>query len=130
MGLGRGKTATDEYPSQINVSAMLRNILLKTEPFLIRLYYRLYYGSSPNSRGDRDIEYSWIVANLPKGPGRALDFGCGTSYLALIAARWDYKTTAIDLTPIHWFYIHPDLDFIQKDILDLGFLHQGLLTSS
>lgn len=85
------------------------------------MYYRLRYPSPPNLRGDRDIEYSWIVANLPKGSGRALDFGCGTSHLALIAARSGFKTTAIDLTPVHWFYIHHNLDFIQKDIFESGF---------
>lgn len=99
----------------------LQNILRKVEPFLIRLYYRLRYPSPPNLRGDRDIEWSWIVANLPEGSGKALDFGCDISYLALIAARCGFETTAIDLTPVHWFYIHPNLDFIQKDILDLGF---------
>ena len=100
---------------------MLQNILWKIEPSLIRLYYRLRYPSSPNLRGDRDIEWSWIVVNLPRGPGKALDFGCGISYLALIAARRGFETTAIDLTPVHWFYIHHNLDFIQKDIFDLGF---------
>jgi len=95
--------------------------MLKIEPFLIRLYNRLMYPSSLNLLGSRDIEYSWIIANLPKGPGRALDFGCGTSYLALIAARWGFKTTAIDLTAVHWPYIHPNVDFIQTDIFSLGF---------
>ncbi len=99
----------------------LQNVVQKIEPILTRLYYRLSYPSSPNLRGDRDIEYSWIAANLPKDPGRALDFGCGTSYLALIAAQRGFETTAIDLIPVRWFYIHPKLNFIQNDIFDSGF---------
>jgi hypothetical protein len=66
---------------------MLRKIFKKLEPLLVELYFRLMYSSIPNLRGDRDIEYSWILANLPSGPGKALDFGCGKSYLALVAAR-------------------------------------------
>lgn len=100
---------------------MLQDIFRKIEPVLLRLYHRLRYPPPPNMRGERDIEWSWIVANLPKGPGRALDFGCGESYLALIAARCGFKTTAIDLAPVHWFYTHPNLNFIQKDIFDLDF---------
>ena len=105
----------------MNVSTILQNILLKIEPFLMQLYCRYRYAASPNLREDRNIEYSWVVANLPEGTERALDFGCGTSYLALTAAQRGAKTTAIDLTPIHWFYIHPNLNFIQKDIFDSGF---------
>jgi len=70
-------------------------------------------------RGDRDIEYSWVVANIPEGLGEALEFGCGNSWLALVAARRGFKTTAIDLTPLEWFYVHPSLRLVQADIFDL-----------
>lgn len=56
---------------------------------------------------------------MPQGPGLALDFGSGSSYLALIAAQRDFKTTAIDLTPVKWFYMHPALEFTQTSIFDL-----------
>lgn len=105
---------------------MLWKIFRKIAPSLIKIYFRISQPRPPNLRGDRDIEYSWILANLPQGPGMALDFGCGTSYLALIVARRGFKTTAIDLTPISWFYLHPNLNFIQKDIFDLEFSPNSL----
>ncbi|MFC1992477.1 class I SAM-dependent methyltransferase [Chloroflexota bacterium] len=71
---------------------------------------------------DRAVEWSWIVANMPSGPGKALDFGCGNSNLALIAARKGFKTTAIDLTPVNFLYVHPDLEYIHTDIFKAGFL--------
>lgn len=56
---------------------MLWRILLKVEPYLIRLYRRVSQPPIPNLKGDRDVEYSWIVANLPEGSGKALDFELG-----------------------------------------------------
>ena len=105
---------------------IIQSIFQKIEPVLIRMYYRCRYPSTPNLRGDRDIEWSWIVANLPDGPGEALDLGCGTGPPGLIAARRGYKTTAIDLAPVRWFYAHPNLNFIQKDIFDLKAKPQAL----
>ena len=99
---------------------ILYRIILKLQPVLIRLYHRLFYLSTPNFRGDRDIEWSWVAANLPEVPGKALDFGCGVSPLALLAAQRGFETTAVDLTPVNWLHIHPNLNFIQKDIFDLS----------
>jgi SAM-dependent methyltransferase len=67
--------------------------------------------------GDRDIEHSWIAANMPEGPGLALDFGCGPFWLGLLAARKGFSVTAIDLEPVIWHYEHPSLRFLQGDIL-------------
>lgn len=101
---------------------MIRNILRKLEPLSVWLYRRVLEPPPPNLRGDRDIEYSWIVANLPKGGGEALDFGCGTgSYLGLIAARQGFNVTAIDFGDVKWPYFHPKLKFIQGDFLKLDF---------
>lgn len=75
----------------------------------------------PNLLGDRDIEWSFIAAHLPTGPGYALDFGTGESSMGLMAARKKYCVTAIDLGKISWSYIHTNLEFIQGDILDLPF---------
>lgn len=104
---------------------MLRYIFRKTEPALIRLYHRLAEPPSPNLRGDREIEYSWVLANLPQGPGQALDFGCGQgSYLGLVAARRGFQVTAIDLEPVKWNYLHKNLEFVQGDVLKLPFSPQ------
>jgi SAM-dependent methyltransferase len=98
---------------------MLSRTLQRLEPKLIRIYRTLSDPPAPNLRGDRDIEYSWILANLPPGPGKALEFGCANSWLALTAARRGFDTTGIDLTPVKWFYEHPALRFIQTDVFNL-----------
>ncbi len=72
-----------------------------------------------NLSGDRDIEWSWVAAQMPSGPGEALDFGHGGSHLGLIAAQRGFNVTAVDLEPARWFYQHPCLRFIQGDILRL-----------
>lgn len=69
--------------------------------------------------GDRDIEWSWVAANTPQGPGEVLDFGPGGSYLGLIAARRDFNVTSIDLGHIERPYLHPKLRFIQGDLLKM-----------
>ena len=72
-----------------------------------------------NLLGDRDIEWSWIISQMPSGPGHALDFGPGGSHLALIAAQRGFHVTAVDLEPVQWPYVHPGLRFIRGDILKL-----------
>jgi len=76
--------------------------------------------SVPNLSGDRDIEWSWVSAHIPDGPGEALDFGPGASFLGLIAAQRGFEVTAIDLEPVHWYYIHQKLHFVQGDILKVA----------
>ncbi len=73
-----------------------------------------------NLLGDRDIEWSWVSANMPSGPGEALDFGNGGSHLGLVAAERGFNVTAVDLGPVQWPYAHPHLKFVQSDILALG----------
>jgi len=75
--------------------------------------------NAPNLVGDRDIEWSWISSQMPSGPGEALDFGCGKSFLALIAAQQEFQVTAIDLVPVRWHYLHPSIQFTCGNILEL-----------
>ncbi len=74
-----------------------------------------------NLLGDRDIEWSWISAHMPPGPGSALDVGPGTSCLALMAAQRGFVVTAVDLQSASWPYVHPRLRFTQGDVLTLAF---------
>lgn len=74
----------------------------------------------PNLAGDRAIEWSWVSSQMPLGPGEALDFGPGGSYLGLIAAQRGFKVTAVDLEPVQWYYLHHELRFIHGDILKLS----------
>jgi len=100
---------------------MIRYLLKKIEPILIKIYRKISQGPSPNLAGDRDIEYSFVAANLPDGPGKALDFGSGQSYLGLLSSRKGFETTAFDLQEINWFYSYPKLNFIKGDILKENF---------
>ena len=74
----------------------------------------------PNLAGDRDIEWSWVAAHMPSGPGEALDFGPGGSPLGLIAAQRGFHVTSVDLEPMQWPYVHPHLRFVRGDILKLS----------
>jgi SAM-dependent methyltransferase len=105
---------------------MLAYIFRKIEPTLVRAFHRISLPSPPNLLGDREIEYSFISSYLPSGPGRSLEFGCGSSYLSLIAIRKGFTATAVDLLPVHWHYKHPNLHFIQKDFFDLDIPQRSL----
>jgi glycosyltransferase involved in cell wall biosynthesis/SAM-dependent methyltransferase len=70
-----------------------------------------------NLSGDRDVEWSWVAANLPPGEGSALDFGCGTGALGLLAAQAGFDVLAIDLQRVSWRYFHPRLRFLRTDLL-------------
>lgn len=98
---------------------MLRRLLLRARPVLRAWYQRLAAPPLPNLDGDRHIENSWVAANLPEGPGRALDFGAGESSLGLIAARRGFEVTAIDLRRpvLPWSY--PGLRYLEGDLFSL-----------
>jgi ubiquinone/menaquinone biosynthesis C-methylase UbiE len=69
--------------------------------------------------GDRDVEWSWVAARIPEGPGEAIDFGCGESPLGILAAHAGFRVTAVDLGAVEWPYRHERLAFLQGDIMDL-----------
>lgn len=73
----------------------------------------------PNLSGDRDIEWSWVAAHMPLGPGEALDFGPGGSHLGLVAAQRGFNVTGVDLELVERPHIHPRIRFIRDDILKL-----------
>lgn len=74
----------------------------------------------PNLAGDRDIEWSWVAGNLPSGPGLGLDFGPGSSFISLIAARKSFRMMAVDMEPCPWLYEHDGITYIQGDLLKLS----------
>lgn len=100
---------------------MLWRYAEKINPFLKREYQRIIQPPVPNLKGDRDIEYSWVAANIPNGPGEAMDFGCSVGWMGLLAARRGFKVADIDIEPALWHYEHPSLKFIQGSILKLSF---------
>jgi len=77
------------------------------------------YRPTRNLWGDRDVEYSFIAAHMPNGPGKALDFGSGSSYMSLLAALRGFEVIALDLEPQTFPWRHPAVRFIQGDLLKL-----------
>ncbi len=69
--------------------------------------------------GDRAIEWSWMAANMPDGPGYALDFGPGGSQLSTIAAMKGYEVTGVDMLEVTRPFILPNLRFLRGDLLSL-----------
>lgn len=98
-------------------------LLLKLDPLLIAWFAAKRKESlpTPNLEGDREVEWSWVLANLGTGPGKVLDFGCGNSLLSFGAARRGYDVTAIDLQSVAWPYVFPNMRFIKCDILRSSF---------
>lgn len=80
----------------------------------------------PNIWGDREIEYSFIVAHMPAGPGRALDFGSGASYLTLVAARRGFEAVALDLEPQSFWWKHEGVRFVTADLLTVDMPNESL----
>jgi SAM-dependent methyltransferase len=72
-----------------------------------------------NLLGDRDVEWSWVAARMPAGPGEALDFGPGGSALSLLAALRGFRVTAVDLDKVNRPYQHANLKEVQGDLLKL-----------
>lgn len=91
----------------------------KIDPILKNTYRKIVSLPVPNLKGDRDVEYSWIADHLPAGPGEALEFGCGDSWMGLLAARKGFSVTAVDLTQVSELYTHPRLMFVKDDIFKM-----------
>lgn len=100
---------------------MFWKIIERFKPFLASLYDRMGRPPVPNLEGDRDVEFSWVAANMPNGPGRVLDFGCGTSWMGLLAARRGFDVTCVDLMQVSWAYEHRSLNFAHGDVTELAF---------
>ena len=98
---------------------MLWKTARRLKPLLSSFYEQVSTPPVPNLAGDREIEYSWIAANMPEGPGKALDFGCGDSWMSLLAARRGFEVTAVDLTEVQWHYQYPYLKFSRGDLVKL-----------
>ena len=73
-----------------------------------------------NLSGDREVEWTFIGSNMPCGPGEALDFGCASGYLSLLAARKGFCVTAIDLMDQIFPWIEPNVRFLQTDALQIA----------
>lgn len=71
--------------------------------------------------GDRAIEWSYVAARIPQGPGVALDFGAGVTSTPLIAALRGYDVTTVDLLPEVPEWSHPGVHAVVSDLHEAGF---------
>jgi 2-polyprenyl-3-methyl-5-hydroxy-6-metoxy-1,4-benzoquinol methylase len=69
--------------------------------------------------GDREVEWTFICSNMPEGPGEALDFGCASGYLSLMAARKGFRVTAVDLLKHTFAWRDPTVRFYPQDLLQI-----------
>jgi SAM-dependent methyltransferase len=74
-------------------------------------------GTAPDLFGDREVEWSFVGARLPRGPGRLLDFGASFGMLSMLAAQRGFSVLAVDLEPERFAWKHPGVEFLQADLL-------------
>lgn len=67
--------------------------------------------------GDRDIEWSFLAAQLPKTPGRVLDLGPADSFTPMISAFAGGNVLALDLQAPPVPFAHPNLTYRRGDVL-------------
>jgi SAM-dependent methyltransferase len=72
-------------------------------------------------RGDRDVEWSWVAAQIPDNPGKVLDFGCGSAFLGFIATRKGGEVIGLDRQEINLPFRINNLEIQKGDILDFNF---------
>lgn len=71
--------------------------------------------------GDREIEWTWTLCHVRRGPGRVLDFGSGNGMMALGAAFAGNDVVAVDLGP-EGYPFHPQgIEYVEGDFNDLDF---------
>src|SRR5712664_3493195 len=94
----------------------------------IRLVKRAFVPSPPaiiaqpiNILGERNGEWSLLSAEMPSGPGEAIEFGCEQGYMSLLAAQKGFNVVANDLEEQSFTWQHPNVEFRQGDFLKLDF---------
>jgi SAM-dependent methyltransferase len=103
----------------IRAKALLRKSL-RSIYYQLRINEVLVDESCPRRtlRGDRAIEWSWVIRHLPHDPASVLDVGCVQSTLSATAARLGHEVTAVDLREIE--YELDNVRFLRADIRELS----------
>lgn len=68
-------------------------------------------------RGERNVEWSFIISCMPDGPGNAIEFGCEQGFMSFMAAEKGYKVVANDLQEQHFYWQHPNVEFLVGDFV-------------
>lgn len=72
-----------------------------------------------NIWGERNVEWSFLSAEMPSGPGEAIEFGCEQGYMSLLAAQKGFHVLANDLQQQSFTWRHPNVEFRKGDFLRL-----------
>ena len=72
-----------------------------------------------NILGERDVEWSFLFTNMPDGPGEAIDFGCESGHMSLLAAQKGYHVLAVDLQDQTFTWQHRNVEFRKGDFLEM-----------
>jgi SAM-dependent methyltransferase len=93
----------------------------------LRRIRRAFFPSPPspvtpsiNIHGERNVEWSFLSAKMPIGPGEAIEFGCEQGYMSLLAAQNGFRVIANDLQEQAFTWKHPSVEFLQGDFLKLS----------
>jgi len=70
-------------------------------------------------KGDRDIEYEWVISHVTSRPKQVLDFGCGASKLTSQLAHLCEHVIANDLRSVEQESL-PNLKLVVGDILRIS----------
>jgi SAM-dependent methyltransferase len=79
------------------------------------------FQTGPVLTGDRTIEWAWSLSRLRRDPGRVLDFGAGTGFLALAAALQGHDVVAVDLEPCAFDFQGTAISYRRGDLNELEF---------
>lgn len=99
----------------IKIPDWLHDPLLKVKRAIIRATPP----PPPNILGERNVEWSFLSAHLPDGPGEAIEFGCEQGYMSLVAAQKGFSVIANDLEKQSFPWEHPRVKFLEGDFLNL-----------
>lgn len=78
-------------------------------------------GGERTLHGERDVEWSWTLAHVRRGPGRVLDFGSGNGMMALGASFAGNDAVAVDLEPSQYLFRGHAIEYVQGDFNELDF---------
>lgn len=106
----------------------VREFLVRATGFagvnLMRASERLQAAPAPHAAqrtlaGDREIEWTWTLAHVRRGPGRVLDFGSGNGMMALGASFAGDTVVAVDLKPEQYPFHPSRIEYVQGDFNEL-----------
>ena len=108
-----------------NISTILQKLATYIASLLLRFVKKSESRGSLTLTGDRDVESSWALAELPTGKMRVLNFGPGPSQLiSLVAARKGSSVVRFDVREVEKLVEMEDIEWICGDISEYKFGRQ------